>query len=59
MSYRTVRKLDSWNYLGQHVEEGLAEADQVHGDGHGLGQHEHQPDGAAELGTWFRESRFV
>ena len=37
--------------LLQHVHQGLAEADQVHGDGDGVGQGEHEADGAAELGA--------
>ena len=35
----------------EHVQQGLNEADEVHRDGDGVGQREHQADGATELRT--------
>jgi hypothetical protein len=39
----------SVDVLLEHVEQGLDEADQVHGHGDRVGEREHEPDGAAEF----------
>ena len=38
--------------LDEHVQEGLAEADRLHGGAHRVGQRQHDADGASELGTF-------
>ena len=45
--------------LDEHVQEGLTEADRLHGGAHRVGQRQHDADGASELGTFSFEKIII
>lgn len=50
-----VRRVDNAVKVGddldQHVHQRFAKANEVHGDGDGVGQGEHEPNGTSKLGS--------
>ena len=59
LSLLTLSQFTKDVHLNQTVQERLAEANEVHRDGHRLGKDEHEADGAAEFWTYipFYESQ--